>query len=53
MTETIELKNRKIVVLGKKQYYTSIPKPLMDTELLSIDEIYTIKFIPQTKKKKK
>ncbi len=49
----IELKNRKIVILNKRQHYLSIPKQLMDTELLSVDKIYTIKFIPQTKKKKK
>lgn len=52
MTETIELKNRKIIVLGKRQHYLSIPKPLIDTELLSVNELYNVKFIPRKRKKK-
>lgn len=46
----IELKNRKILRFNGKQHYISVPKQLMDTELLSIDEKYDVKFIPQKKK---
>lgn len=46
----IELKNRKIKRMNGIQHYLPVPKHLMDTELLSIDEIYTVKFILQKKK---
>ena len=52
MTEIIELKNRKIVVFNKRQFYMSVPKPYIDYDLLSTDMVYTVKFIPQKKKKK-
>lgn len=46
----IELRNRKILRFNGKQHYISVPKQIIDMEILSIDEKYDVKFIPHKKK---